>query len=95
MVQPGEVIFEAGAKAEAVFQVAMGTVRVEAAAGSRLLRPEDLPGGFLGLEPYLRGGNHGATARAEETCFLAVIGADRREAFLRTHPALAFQALGF
>ena len=95
MVQPGEVIFEAGTKAEAVFQVAMGTVRIEDAAGSRVLRAEDLPGGFLGLEAYLRGTRQTARATAEEACFLAVIGAGRREAFMSSHPALALQALGF
>jgi CRP-like cAMP-binding protein len=67
----------------------MGTVRLEA----RLLRSEDLPGGFLDVEPYLRGGKHVATVRAEETCFLAVIGANHREAFLRGHPALVLQVL--
>jgi CRP-like cAMP-binding protein len=57
-------------------------------------RAKDLPGGFLGLEAFLRGTAHGATATAEEACFLAVIGADHREAFIRSQPALVLRVLG-
>ncbi|WP_306589481.1 Crp/Fnr family transcriptional regulator [Geothrix sp. 21YS21S-4] len=89
MVETGEVIFEAGSKADALFQVAMGTVRV----GDRLLRAEDLSGGFLELEAYLRQRPHEATVVAEETCFLAVIPASARAAFVRTHPDLVLEIL--
>lgn len=91
MARAGEVIFAAGDPAEAAIQLALGAVRLEDAAGSRVVRPEDLPGGFLGLEAYLRRRPHPTTATAEEPCFLAVIGADRREAFLRAHPAVVLQ----
>ena len=93
MVPAGEVIFAAETPADAVFQLAMGAVRFEGPGGSKVLRAEDLPGGFLGLEAYLRQRPHTATATAEEPCFLAVIGADRREAFLRNHPSLALNLL--
>ncbi|HEY3399237.1 MAG TPA: cyclic nucleotide-binding domain-containing protein [Geothrix sp.] len=94
MVQAGETIFRAGEPADAVFQLAMGTVRLEDAAGSRLLRAEDLPSGFLGLEAYLRRRPQAATATAEAACFLAVIGADHRTAFLRNHPELVLKVFG-
>jgi CRP-like cAMP-binding protein len=45
------------------------------------------------LELFLRGKAHRSTATAEEPCFLALIGADRREAFLRSHPALVLKVL--
>ncbi|BDU69291.1 hypothetical protein GETHOR_13920 [Geothrix oryzae] len=93
MVQPGEVIFAAGAEAEALFQLALGTVRLTEATGTRLLRAEDLPGGYLGLAAYLRQRPYAATATAEEACFLAVIPASRRAAFLRAQPELALQLL--
>ena len=50
------------------------------------------PGGFLGLEAFLRGTTQGPPA--EETCFLAVIDADHREAFIRSQPALVLDILG-
>ena len=93
MVQPGEVIFEAGAKADTLFQLALGTVRLAEAAGARRVRAEDLPSGYLDLAAYLRQRPHAATATAEEGCFLAVIPASRRAAFLRTQPELALQLL--
>jgi CRP-like cAMP-binding protein len=93
MVQAGEVIFEAGATAGAVFQLAMGTVRLADAAGSKVYRPEDLPSGFLGLEAYLRNRPHTSTAMAETACFLAVIPGTSRVAFLRSYPELALKAL--
>ena len=94
MVQAGEVIFAAGTPADAVYQLAMGAVRFDGPSGSKVLRAEDLPGGFLGLEAYLRNRPHTATATAEEGCFLAVIPEERRTAFLRSYPELVLQVLG-
>ncbi|HJV48262.1 MAG TPA: cyclic nucleotide-binding domain-containing protein [Geothrix sp.] len=93
MTQPGETLYEAGVEAQSVFQLAMGAVRIEGTSGSRVLRAEDLPSGFLGLREYLLGLPYADTAVAEEACFLAVIGAERREAFLRSYPALILAAL--
>jgi CRP-like cAMP-binding protein len=94
MAEAGEILYEAGSEAQAVFQLAMGTIRIQDPAGTRLLRAEDLPGGFLGLRAYLLGRPHTETAVAEEPCFLAVISAGRREAFLRCYPAEALTSLG-
>lgn len=94
MAQPGEVLWRAGEPAVTLYQLAMGSVRIGEGAGATLVRAEDLPGGFLGLEAFLRGTAQGATATAEETCFLAVIDADHREAFIRSQPALVLQILG-
>jgi CRP-like cAMP-binding protein len=93
MVQPGDVILRAGEPADTLFQLAMGSVRIGEGEKPVVLHTEDLPGGFLGLEAFLRGAAHGATATAEEPCFLAVIGADHREAFIRSQPALVLQVL--
>lgn len=94
MAQPGEVLWRAGEPAVTLYQLAMGSVRIGEGAGATLVRAEDLPGGFLGPEAFLRGTAQGATATAEETCFLAVIDADHREAFIRSQPALVLQILG-
>lgn len=93
MAQAGELIFAAGAPADAVFQLAMGAVRLDGPDGSKVLRAEDLPGGFLGLEAFLRKRPHAATATAEEPCFLAAIPAARRSAFLGAHPDLVLRLL--
>ena len=93
MAQAGEVLLRAGDPADTLFQLAMGSVRISEGEGSRILHPEDLPGGFLGLDAFLHNAVHGATAVAEEPCFLAVIGAERREMFLRSYPALALKVL--
>jgi CRP-like cAMP-binding protein len=93
MVQVGETIHEAGAPAVATAQLVLGAVRVVDAQGSRVLRAEDLPGGFLGLRAFLVGLPQGETAVAEELCFLAVIGVRAREALLRCYPAEALAAL--
>jgi CRP-like cAMP-binding protein len=93
MAQPGEVLLQAGERASVLLQLTMGSVRSGEGEHSTIVRSEDLPGGFLGLETFLRGGAHLVTATAEEACFLAVINADRREAFLRTYPALVLDVL--
>jgi hypothetical protein len=77
----------------AVFQLVLGSVRVVAPQGNRVLHSGDLVGGFLGLRAYLLGLPQEETAVAEEPCFLAVIGTGQREAFLRSYPTEALAAL--
>jgi CRP-like cAMP-binding protein len=93
MVQAGETIHGAGTLALVAVQLVLGSVRVLDARGSRVLRAEDLPGGFLGLRAYLLGLPQAETAVAEEPCFLAVVGIGQREALLRCYPAEALAAL--
>lgn len=93
MTQPGEVLFTRGQRADTLFQLVMGSLRLDSDQGSRLWRSEDLPQGFLGLEAFLRGSTHSETAITEEACFLAAIRADRREAFLRSYPGLVLEIL--
>ncbi|MBI1751956.1 MAG: cyclic nucleotide-binding domain-containing protein [Acidobacteria bacterium] len=93
MVQPGEVLLRSGEPAHTLFQLTLGAIRVDAGGTSRLLHAEDLPDGFLGLEAFLRGTPHPFTATVEEPSFLAVIEAGRREAFLRSYPALVLGVL--
>ncbi len=92
-IQAGERLYSADEPAEAVFQVLLGSVRLDGPGGDLVLRGEDLPGGFLGLEPFLRGQPYGANATAVEDCLLAVIPAEYRLAFLRCHPELALALL--
>lgn len=94
MAQPGEVLLQAGAPVDTLLQLAMGAVRFGQGPGSRVRRAEDLPEGFLGLDAFLWGAAHDTTVTAEEPCFLAVIGKERREAFVRCHPALVLKVLG-
>jgi len=93
MVQVGEVICRAGEPANTLYQLVMGSVWIGEGEAATILRAEDLPGGFLALEAFLCGTAQSSTVSAEEPCFLAIIGADRREAFLRSHPALVLKLL--
>lgn len=93
LAQPGETLFAAGEQATTVFQLVMGRVRIERHGMIALLGPEDLPGGFLGLEAFLCGQPHDTSAAAEEPCLLAAIEASHRHAFLRNYPALALAVL--
>jgi CRP-like cAMP-binding protein len=92
LAQPGELIFRIGERSP-LFQLAMGLVRLEGPKGTDILAARDLPEGFLGLEDFLRDRPQGATAVAEDTCFLAVIPPSRREAFLRNQPGLVLRVL--
>ncbi|HEX9080812.1 MAG TPA: cyclic nucleotide-binding domain-containing protein [Holophagaceae bacterium] len=92
LAEPGELLFRAGERSP-LFQLAMGTVRLEGPEGARIVGPRDLPEGFLGLEPYLRDQPHPCTAAIEETCLLAVVPPARREAFLRAQPGLVLRLL--
>ncbi len=94
MVQPGEVLLRVGIPAESLLQLVMGAVRFGEGEGSVVRRAEDLPEGFLGLDAFLWSATHDTTVTAEEACFLAVIGMDRREAFIRSHPGLVLKVLG-
>jgi hypothetical protein len=58
-----------------------------------IVRADDLPGGYLELGAFLRGAIHGPTAVVEDPCFLVVIPAERREAFLYSYPVLVLEVL--
>ncbi len=92
LAEAGELLFRAGERPP-LFQLAMGTVRLEGPGGVEVLGPRDLPEGFLGLEAFLRDQPQGRTAVVEETCLLAVIPPARREAFLRAQPGLVLRLL--
>lgn len=93
LLQDGEPLFRAGEPATELFQLVLGRLRTEGPDGRRSLGPEDLPGGFLELGPWLRDGSHALTAVAEGSAFLAAIGGGRREAFLRRCPDLVLGVL--
>lgn len=93
LLQDGEPLFRAGEPAAELFQLVLGRLRIEGPGGARSLGPEDLPGGFLELGPWLRDGSHVLTAAAEGSAFLAAVAAERRAAFLRRFPELALAVL--
>jgi len=93
VAQPGEVLVIPGEPADQLYQLTMGAVRIGEGERSQVLRADQLPGGFLALEPFLRGGVHRSKVTVEETSFLAVIPTHHREAFLRSHPALVLKLL--
>nr|WP_320132302.1 cyclic nucleotide-binding domain-containing protein [uncultured Holophaga sp.] len=89
----GECLFSLGEPAERLFQVAMGSLRLEGAEGTRLVGPVDLPEGFLGLDAYLKGGRHTFTATVVSSAFLLEVGADHRQALVRAYPGLVLERL--
>ncbi len=93
MAQPGEVLFTLGQPSADLIQLAVGSLRLEGPGLSRVVAPSDLPGGFLCAEAWLRQAPWPCTATVEETCFLASIGGDRREAFIAGQPALVLDLL--
>lgn len=94
MVAPGECLFAAGEAAERVYQMVIGVVELEGPEGRTLVGPDDLPHGFLGLSAYLRGEPHTHTATVVESAFLMAVDHTRREALVRSFPALVLAELG-
>lgn len=93
IAQPGELLFRAGEPADTLLQVAVGKVRLEGPEGARTLAPQELPGGFLCVEAWLRQTPWPVSAYVEETTFLASITRDRREAFIASQPSLVLHLL--
>ena len=94
LAQAGECLFACGAQAGELFQLATGAVRLERDGRVERVTPETLPSGLLGLEPFLRGGRHAASATVLEPAFLAVYGGADREAVVRCFPQLVLEILG-
>ncbi len=93
LFQEGEVLFRIGESAHTLFQLGMGSLRLETVEGSREVGPEDLPEGYLELGPFLRGGTYGCTATVTSSAFCGVLEATDREAFVRRNPALVLGLL--
>lgn len=89
MLQDGEAVFRAGEPALFLYQLVVGRLRVEGPDGGMSLGPDDLPGGFIGVEAWLGLGQHTVSAFAEGSVFLAEIGRSHRAAFLRRFPEVA------
>lgn len=89
LLQHGEALFQRGEPASHLYQLVVGRLLVE----DRTLGPEDLPGGFIELEPWLQNGIHRRSAWAEGSAFLAVIGPAARAAYLRRYPELVLGVL--
>jgi CRP-like cAMP-binding protein len=93
VAQDGDVLFTRGAESLELHQLMAGTVRLEGDGWTRTVTPETTPQGFLDLEDFLRGGPRGCTGTVEGMAFLAVIGAQDREAVVSCFPGLALAAL--
>jgi CRP-like cAMP-binding protein len=85
MLEDGEALFRAGEPAQRLYQLVVGRLRIEA--------PEDLPGGFIELGPWLTAGNHSVSAFADGSAFLAELDRSRRPAFLRRFPEITLALL--
>jgi len=93
MLQGGEILFSAGDTAGRLFQVVMGEVRLEGPGGSRHVKADELPQGFLDFGPFLAGGRHAVTATVEGAAFVLVVDAANREAVVRSYPQMALGLL--
>jgi CRP-like cAMP-binding protein len=93
MAQDGEVLFRRGEAASELVQLLAGSLRLEGEAGSRTVTPETAPGGFVDLEPFLRGGPHAETATVDGMAFLALVAPSDREALVRCFPELVLGIL--
>lgn len=93
MVEPGEVLFREGDSAGTLYQVLIGSIRLEGHGRQARVAPEHLTLGFLEPGPFLSNRPQEVTAIAEERCFLVAIGKGSRAPLIRTYPELALQVL--
>jgi CRP-like cAMP-binding protein len=93
MASAGECLFRAGETADRVYQIVIGVIQLEGPDGIQTVGPDDLPNGFLGLAPYLRGLRHSCTATVVENAFLMAVGISHREALVRSFPGLVLDQL--
>ncbi len=91
-VPAGTVLFEAGSRADTLFQCLLGQVRLEGPKGTQTT---DSSGeGLLDLLPYLSGGTHAGKAVCATDCMLLAFGPDARAGVLHAFPEAALAALG-
>lgn len=93
MANGGDVLFTAGDPADKLFQIVMGEIRVDGDDGSRVVKPNDLPQGFLEFGTFLKSGRYSVTATVESMAFVLVVDADKRNAVVRSYPQLALELL--
>ncbi len=93
LAEAGEPLFRAGEPADTLYQLVIGTVRLERGGRREVLAPEKLHSGFLEPGPFLRNRPQTATAIAEERCWLIGIGKGSKAPLLRTYPELALHVL--
>lgn len=93
LAEAGECLFQAGEVPDSLFQLLMGTVRLEQAGEVHEVAPHDLPEGFLEPAAFLGNRPHQSTAIVASTAFLVTVGEERKEAFLRSYPQVALKLL--
>jgi len=93
MASAGERLFSAGDPASTLFQLVFGEVRLDDASGSRILKPEDLPEGFLELASFLKGEAFHSSAIVEGSSMVVTVEAAHRETFVRNFPRLVLECL--
>jgi CRP-like cAMP-binding protein len=85
-LNPGERLFELGAPAETLWQIAQGSVTLQAAATASVICAEGDEPCFLDLAAYLEGGVHTATAVAQDAVVALRIPQESRLAVVRNFP---------
>ena len=93
MAGAGDVLFRAGERADTLFQVVFGEIRLEGPEGVSLVGPEGLPEGFLEPGPFLRNQVQRCTAIAEGSAFLVALSAEHKEALVRSYPGVVLRCL--
>jgi len=85
--QPGEAIFEKGQRADSLFQLVEGTVRL----GDRSVTAAQLRDGFLEPEAYFRRGAYQVTATADGAAMVVAISSGSMEAVVRRYPGMVVE----
>ena len=85
----GDTIFDTGDRGDAMFVVASGEARVDVGGRFHVLKPGD----FFGEMALLAPGPRMASVKAESEVEAIKIGAERFQAFLVEHPAVALSMM--
>lgn len=92
-VPAGTVLFEAGDRADTLYQCLLGQVRLDGGRAPRSAGGGDGPEGLLDLRAYLAGGAHGERAVAATDCTFLVFGPGARGGVLHAFPEAVLRAL--
>lgn len=93
LAEPGEVLFREGEPSATLYQVVIGSLRLESSGQRQVVAPEQLLLGFLEPGPFMRNRPQAVTAIADTRCFLVGIGRGSRAPLIRTYPELALHVL--
>lgn len=87
-LNPGEVLVEAGATADHLFQLVDG-IMVEKGDPEVTIRASDEGPTFIGTRPFFQGGTHTSRIVAKTPAIVVALGKSREAAIIRNFPELA------